>query len=127
MKTPKRSESEGFKRPARFRGLDRKPTEDKGVASYQPFSASPADEIEDVNKPPSFTPKIKVSFGTNTLYDSDEYLQVVLFFFFFFFRICMITSYRKKRLVKATKPRNTISTKRINRNKATQYSSLVLK
>jgi len=59
VKTPKRPENEGFKRPARFRGLDRKPTEEKAVPSYQPFSASPADETDDV-KQPFFTPKIKV-------------------------------------------------------------------
>lgn len=59
VKTPKRPENEGFKRPSRFRGLDRKPTEEKAVASYQPFASSPVDEREDV-KPSSFTPRVKV-------------------------------------------------------------------
>lgn len=59
IKTPKRPENEGFKRPSRFRGLDRKMTEEKAVAGYQPFASSPADE-RDESKSPSVSSKVKV-------------------------------------------------------------------
>lgn len=55
IKTPKRPENEGFKRPSRFRGLDRKPSEEKAVSSYQPFASSPIDDSEDVIKISSFS------------------------------------------------------------------------
>lgn len=59
VKTPKRPDNEGFKRPSRFRGLDRKTIEEKAVAGYQPFAASPADERDD-SKSPSVNSKVKV-------------------------------------------------------------------
>lgn len=62
VKTPKRSENEGFKRPSRFRGLERKMTEEKTVAGYQPFASSPIDDRDDSKS--SFNPKVKVIFLT---------------------------------------------------------------
>ncbi len=57
VKAPQRSENEGFKRPSRFRGLDRKSTEEKTVTGYQPFASSPMDDRDDKS---SFNPKVKV-------------------------------------------------------------------
>lgn len=63
VKPPKHPENEGFKRPSRFRGLDKKLTEEKAVAGYQPFPSSPLDDRKD-SKPSAFNPKVKVSLGS---------------------------------------------------------------
>lgn len=84
VKTPKRAENEGFKRPSRFRGLERKMIEEKTVAGYQPFASSPADEREEVAKP-SFIPKVKVCFGGWTEGTVRLESTSVSFFFYFSF------------------------------------------
>ncbi|XP_065200929.1 negative elongation factor E [Planococcus citri] len=62
VKASKRSESEGFKRPSRFRSMDKKLTEEKTVAGYQPFASSPIEDREEGKT--AFSPKVK------GLYDS---------------------------------------------------------
>ena len=64
VKAAKRSENEGFKRPSRFRNLDKKLTEEKTVAGYQPFASSPLEDREDGKS--AFSPKVKVSFTFST-------------------------------------------------------------
>lgn len=61
VKASKRSENEGFKRPSRFRNLDKKTPEEKTVAGYQPFASSPLEDREDSKT--AFNPKVKVSLA----------------------------------------------------------------
>lgn len=124
VKTPKRSENEGFKRPSRFRGLDKKLIEEKAVAGYQPFASSPLDDREDGK--PAFNPKVKVCFEYN--------LWIRLFCWrnefcaCSFFRACTIVLFPKKLKKLEVNLRNQKRANQISsQNKAILYSFLVTK